>query len=107
MSMTHPVLTSPKQYEILVDANSRVRRRAPDFKLTTFFGQLQHIFLVHVPATRALRVTKNTVVLLAAIQNCNILTNNDLDMHYYRDLGHLDVVDMTCLQCLVAQALDK
>jgi hypothetical protein len=98
--------TSPTQYETLVDVNSRVRRRAPDFKLTTFFGQLEHIFLVRIPATRALGFAKDTIVLLAAVRNCNILTKNDLDMHYYQDLGRLDVVDITCLQCLVARALD-
>jgi hypothetical protein len=73
----------------------------------TFFGQLQHIFLVCIPTARALGMTKDTVVLLAAIRNCSILTNNDLDMHYYQDLGCLDVVDITCLQCLVARALDE
>lgn len=89
-----------------MDTNSRLRRRAPNFKLTTFFGQLKHIFLVRIPAAKALGITKNTIVLLAAIRNCNILTKNDLDMHYYQNFGRLDVVDVTCLQCLVARVLD-
>jgi hypothetical protein len=91
---------------LLISPSCRVRRRAPDFQLTTFFGQLEHIFLVRIPTTRTLGITKDTTVLLAAVRNCNILSSNDLDMHYYQDLGRLDVVDITCLQCLVARALD-
>jgi hypothetical protein len=92
------------QYETLVDTNSRVRRRAPNFELKTFFGQLEHIFLVRISTAMALGLTEGAEVLLAAVRNCNILSSNDLDMHYYQDFGCLDVVDVTCLQCLVARA---
>jgi len=32
--------------------------------------------------------------------------SNSLDMHFYRDVGVLDVVDITCLQCLVGRVKD-
>jgi hypothetical protein len=90
-----------------VDRESRVRGRAPNFELKTFFGQLQHIFTVRLPHCRDLGLVTDTTVILAVIRNCKIEAVNDLDMHYYRDMGRLDVVDVTCLQCLVGRVKDN
>jgi hypothetical protein len=95
-----------QKYETYVDANSRARNRAPDFHLESFFGQLVHIFVARLPATRDLKLAEPTEVFLAAIRNCKIVGANSLDMHYYQDLGRLDILDITCLQCLVARVLD-
>jgi hypothetical protein len=42
-------------------------------------------------------------IILAAISECKITAHNDLDMHYYRDEGALQVVDISTVQCLVGR----
>jgi hypothetical protein len=99
------ILTFTK-YEVLVDKHARSRNRRPEYQTETFFGQLQHIFVVPVPLSNDLGLTEPTTALLAAIRACEITGRNDLDMHYYKELGRLDVVDMTCVQCLVGRVID-
>ena len=45
-----------------------------------------------------------TTFILTAIWACAVeedLTNTQLDIHYYKDFGTLDVLDVTCIQCCV------
>lgn len=32
---------------------------------------------------------------------------NDLDMHYYRNKGYTELVDITAIQCLVGRTFDR
>ncbi|KAJ7073432.1 hypothetical protein B0H15DRAFT_792867 [Mycena belliarum] len=91
------------RYVLLVDVNARNRRLAPVYKPTTFYGQLQNIFVVKLPAAGELNLIEPTTLILAAISQCKIVAHNDLDMHYYRDEGAVQVVDMTSVQCLVGR----
>lgn len=47
-------------------------------------------------------------IFLAAIQTCTNPTRatNGLDLHYYTKMGRIEVVDMTCVQCLVGRVKD-
>ncbi|KAJ7804467.1 hypothetical protein B0H14DRAFT_2383690, partial [Mycena olivaceomarginata] len=88
---------------------ARSARRAPSLKPQDFFGQLQHIFVVKLPPADDLDLTKETTLILAAVTECKITAKNDLDMHYYREEGPLQIVDITTLQCVVGrvQTTDK
>lgn len=46
--------------------------------------------------------------MLAAVKTCVIKSvDKSLDIRYYTALGATHVVDMACLQCLVAQVRDR
>jgi hypothetical protein len=90
-----------------VDAHARAHTRAPEFILKTFYGQLEHIFVVPLLATADLGLDHATTLWLAAIRNCKVVGKHSLDIHFYKDMGKLDVVDITCVQCLVARIWDE
>ncbi|KAJ7710910.1 hypothetical protein B0H17DRAFT_914593, partial [Mycena rosella] len=90
-------------YALLVNANARSKRLAPRYELTTFYGQLRHIFVLKLPPAAELDLTEETTLILAAVTQCKITAHNDLDMHYYREEGPLEVVDITSVQCLVGR----
>jgi hypothetical protein len=100
------------QYEMLLDRFARQARRQPEYELRTFYGQLQHIYVVQFKEPRlALGLDEPTTVFLAAIRTC-ILDNPDtqlqgLDVQFYSKEGGLDVVDITSLQCLVGRIRDR
>ena len=93
-----------------VDKFANQRRKTPKFELKTFYGQIQHIFHVRMPATDDLHLDKPENLLLASIKNCPIEQHNvnDLDMHYYRnEEGYTEVVDISAIQCLVGRVFDR
>jgi hypothetical protein len=80
----------------------------PTYEKQTFYGRLQHIFVVHTPCTPALKVDSPTTIFLAALSTCKLDSTpsslNALDIHFYSSLSDaLDVVDIVCLQCLVGR----
>ncbi|KIJ64977.1 hypothetical protein HYDPIDRAFT_89555 [Hydnomerulius pinastri MD-312] len=92
------------RYETLVDKYARQPRRKPEYVMKTFYGRLNHILVVTLPPSERLGTTDPAVHFLAAIETCEIeRTREDLDIHYYTKLGALDMVDITCVQCLVGR----
>ncbi|KAJ7745839.1 hypothetical protein DFH07DRAFT_869646 [Mycena maculata] len=96
------------RYEILVDKYARFKRRAPEYELKTFYGQLTHIYRVYFPAACVLlKIKEPTTYIFAAIRDC-VLEPDDpqllgLDIHFYSRTGQLSVVDMTSVQSLVGR----
>ena len=73
-----------------------------------FFGQIQHVILIRMPATQDLRLDEPETVILASIKNCPIKRYNDLDMYYYRNKdGYTEIVDIAAIQCLVGRVFDR
>ncbi|KAF8262478.1 hypothetical protein EI94DRAFT_1773176 [Lactarius quietus] len=73
----------------------------------TFYGQLEHLYLVNFTCSDA-RVEPHKPIILAAIQNCKIKDPGPtdlegLDVHLYNTTGSLDVVDVTSIQALVGR----
>lgn len=91
------------QYDPLIDKHARKCSRAPEWEVQSFFRQLQSIFVVHLPTTRDLNLNSPVTLILAAIHLCHVNAHDDLDIHYYEDMGRTEVVDITTLQCVVAQ----
>ncbi|KAF7336408.1 hypothetical protein MSAN_02294800 [Mycena sanguinolenta] len=96
------------RYEMLVDQNTRYRNRPENFKLETFYGQLTHIYRVHLPdACPSLHTEGPTTYILAAIRSCTLKPDDKelagLDIHFYSSHGSLDVVDITTVQSLVGR----
>ncbi|KAJ7681395.1 hypothetical protein B0H17DRAFT_1161144 [Mycena rosella] len=100
------------RYEMLVDKHARFKKRAPEFELQTFYGQLTHLYRVHFREACALLNTEEpTTYILAAIRAC-VLDADDaqlrgLDIHFYSGTGGLDVIDITSVQALVGRVPDR
>lgn len=93
---------------MLVDKNTRYRNRAVELEPQTFYGQLQNIFVMHLKASVALQLDRDTTIIMAAIRACaNPQTRGSYkNILYYSDEGHLEVVDMNCVQRLIGCVRD-
>jgi hypothetical protein len=98
---------------MLVDKYARQARRRPEYELQTFFGQLQHIYLIQFStACRDLRIDQGSTIILASIRTCILdhsvpqLQLERLDIKYYSAEGAVHVIDITSLQCLVGRIRD-
>ncbi|THU81651.1 hypothetical protein K435DRAFT_571382, partial [Dendrothele bispora CBS 962.96] len=95
-------------YEMYVDVHATRRNLDPVYKLETFYGQLQHIYLIHFnSACSQLNLLEpSTTIIMAQIKSCRVDNNNEiegLDVHFYSSMGNTDVVDITSIQCLVGR----
>ncbi|KAL0056826.1 hypothetical protein AAF712_016563 [Marasmius tenuissimus] len=92
------------KYDLLVDIHASRRGRLPQFVNKTFYGQLNHLFVVSFPATPSLGIDNDTTLLLAGIHQCaNVKEGNGLKMPYYSRMGAKEAVDITSVQCLVGR----
>lgn len=90
-----------------MDRNARFPRWPVVNELHSFFGQLMYVVVLHFPACQALQLHEPTTIALAAIRSCPILkSHKDLDIHYYTKEGSIDVLDLTCVQCVVGRVKD-
>ena len=96
-----------------VDIHAKNKKRKPEHVLETFYGQLQHLFVVKFkPQARdelGLEDDEPLTIFLAAIKNCVLdkpATIQALDIHFYSKLGPLHVIDVTSLQCVVGRVRD-
>ena len=92
---------------MLVDVNARHANRPIVLEPKVFFGQLQHIFVVSLKASPMLGLQQQTTLILAAIRTClDPRTKGGGGVYYYSREGSLEVVDITCVQCLVGRVKD-
>jgi hypothetical protein len=96
---------------MLVDKYARQAGRRPEYELQTFFGQLQHIYLIQFStACRDLRIDQGSTIILASIRTCildhSVPQLEHLDIKYYSAEGAVHVIDITSLQCLVGRIRD-
>lgn len=69
-----------------------------------YFGRLLYVFLIKLPASPPLGLQQPTTVALAAIHKCDVeFKDPDLDIHYYRKMSNVDVVDITTVKALVGR----
>jgi hypothetical protein len=91
------------QYELLVDKHAGTKGVPSEFTPKSFFGQLKNILVVTLSASKPLKLSAPTTLILAVIHSCNVDAHDDLDIHYYKNLGRTEVVDMTAVQCVVGR----
>lgn len=92
---------------MLVDRFAHMRRRKPKFEPQTFYGRLEHLYLITFTCSDT-RVDPQKPIILAAIRNCKIKDPGPtdlegLDIHLYDTTGSLDLVDVTSIQALVGR----
>ena len=92
---------------MLVDRFAHMRHRKPMLEPQTFYGQLEHLYLINFVCSDT-RVDPQQPIILAAIRNCKIKDSqptelDHLDIHLYNMTGSLDLVDITSIQALVGR----
>lgn len=79
--------------------------RRPRYIKKTFYGRLEHIYVLEIGPAPALDLQDRTTIFLAAIRECVLDQDYDIgmDIHLYSQEGRLDLGDLTSIQCMVAR----
>jgi hypothetical protein len=93
---------------MLVDRNARHRNLPVVLEPETFFGQLQHIIVVHIGPSEELGLKEPETIILAAIHTCADvkMSSSSGDIYSYSQEGPLEVIDIDCIQCCVGRIKD-
>jgi len=98
---------------MLVDKFAQQKRRLPEYVLETFYGRLEHIFLIKICPELPNRffAERSEDIILAAIRSCKLDTTpaelKKLDIHLYTHQGSLDFIDITSVQAVVGRVPHK
>lgn len=94
------------QYEMLVDIHARHRNRRPEFEAVTFFGRLDRVFILELPANPALSLQDATSLLLMDVKICN--TQQDRYGFYeYSTYRNSEIIDGEAIRALVGRIQDR
>ena len=93
------------QYEATVDRNANARNKTPDMVLKTYFGELQRIVKIDVPATPQLNLKGPQTLFFAIIKQCKAIQKEGF--WEYTTLGGLEAVDIGLVQCVVGRIFDR
>jgi hypothetical protein len=104
-----------------VDIYAHIKRKKSKFELRDFFGQLLRIFVVDVPDS--LQATENSEQMTrqgeededmspkqwvyAVIRSVKVIETDNFGINYYEELGPIEVVDLSTIQCVVGRIRDR
>ena len=71
-----------------------------------FFGELQRIIKIDVPATPQLNLEEPQTLFFAIIKQCNATQSRE-GFWEYAALGGLEAVDLGLVQCVVGRVFDR
>jgi hypothetical protein len=74
--------------------------------LKTFFGELQRVVKIDLPATSQLHLKEPQTLLYAIVKQCNANPSKE-GFWEYKDLGGLEAVDLGLVQCVVGRIFDR
>ena len=74
--------------------------------LGTFFGELQRIVKIDLPATPHLNLKDPQTVFYAIVKQCNAEQSRG-GFWEYKHLGGLEAVDLGLIQCVVGRIFDR
>jgi hypothetical protein len=94
------------QYEQLVDRLAHNPRAQPEFVPHTFFGQLERIVVIGLPASPDLKLTSPTTYILFDIKPCNT-TVDQFGFQEYRVFCTQEVIDGTAIRAVVGRLYDR
>jgi hypothetical protein len=75
-------------------------------EMETFFGELQRIIRIDLPATAYLNLKGPQTLFLAIVKQCNA-TRTGGGFWEYTTLGGLEVVDLGFIPCVVGRIFDR
>ena len=96
------------QYQLAVDKFAHLRRRAPEFELRDFFGQILRFVIVNIPHSPRVKIKADTLI-YAVIKQASISepATNRCRIPYYENLGCTEFVDLNQVNCVVARIMDR
>ena len=74
--------------------------------LETFFGELQRIIKIDLPAASQLNLKEPVRLFYAIIKQCNAKQSKE-GFWEYKELGGLEAVDIGLVQCVVGRIFDR
>ena len=74
--------------------------------LQTFFGELQRIVKIDVPATPQLNLGEPQALFFAIVKQCNATQSREGFWEYIK-LGGLEAVNLGLIQCVVGRIFDR
>ena len=74
--------------------------------LGTFFGELQQIVKIDLPATPQLNLREQKSVFYAIVIQCNAERSRD-GFWEYKKLGGVEAIDLGLVQCIVGRVFDR
>ena len=74
--------------------------------LSTFFGELQRIVKIDIPAVPRLNLNQPQTLFFVILKQCNAAQNKD-GFWEYAKLGGLEAVDVGLVQCVVGRIFDR
>ncbi|KZV83746.1 hypothetical protein EXIGLDRAFT_713006 [Exidia glandulosa HHB12029] len=81
----------------------------PEYVQAAFFGQLQHVFVLSLPALKKFKQREPQTVLLASVKDCTGATDaygNGIQ-YYSGALGPSHIIDLAAIECLVGRIEDR
>ena len=106
MVCMHDHWSNLPQYSLMVDRMRHKLRATPQFGRTECFRQLRPIIRLDLPTGIAPSVTKVVTLVLAIIRGADASYETSLMIPYYKELGRLEVVDMSTVMCVVGRIKD-
>ena len=74
--------------------------------LESFFGELQRIVKIAIPATSDLKLKEPQTLFYAIVRQCNAKQSRE-GFWEYKELGGLEAVDIGLIQCVVGRIFDR
>ena len=74
--------------------------------LETFFGELQRVVKIDLPAMPDLRLKEPAMLFYAIIKQCKAKKSRE-GFWEYKELGSLEAVDIGLIQCIVGRIFDQ
>jgi len=89
----------------MVDRNANAKNKTPDMVLKTYFGELQRIVKIDIPATSQLNLKEPQSLFFAIVKQCKATQREGF--WEYTTLGGLEAVNIGLVQCVVGQILNR
>ena len=105
-SLSPPNTETLWQYVATINHNARAKNKQADMVLETFFGELQRIVKINVPATPQLSLKEPQTLFFAIIKQCNATWSRE-GFWEYTVLGGLEAVDLGLVQCVVGRIFNR
>lgn len=94
------------QYKLVVDALAHRPQAPPNFQPTTFFGQLERVFVCEIGPSAALGIDRVHPLILMDMHLCNAQQDR-WGFWEYEQFRYHEVIDGTSAQALVGQIKDR
>ena len=88
-----------------MDKYANQRRRAPEFEMHNFYGQILRFLVVDIPDSD--HGIEAESLAYAVIRQVNLLDEVAGGIKYYKDFGSISFVDLNQVKCVIGRIMDR